>query len=340
MVTLQRRRVQSRPGRVCGAFTIIELLVVVAIIALLVAILGPSLNRTITLAKTAKCGTNLKRIGEAVASLQINEPNTVMFAGSWQSALLPYVDHNRDIYVCTEYAEDDEAAGEVALTELVYFQVQKGSSKYKVELNENPYMVKLNQTQFDDARAKGLLGNGNESNNFPRNQWKYIDDGTGVYWLCMEDYGGDWDFKDVMCRVSDEGDGTTKLHMISGFTGHRNSLMSKVDGSEIVHIGSNQTQGKDHSVETGSTKTSYGMNAQVADILSNSSRMLVMDYSWIVARSSHDWSRQDGEVKGVPVFARHMGKINVLLTGQEVVTLRPEELDPGNFVNLTSLWMP
>lgn len=337
MVTLQRKTVQSRPEHVRRAFTLIELLVVVAIVALLVAMFAPSVSRTLKLARTAKCGTNLRRIGEAVANHQVNEPDTKMFAGGWQSTLLPYVADNRDVYVCSEYAEDDVHAEEIALTELVYFEV---NHTHKVDLKEGQYMVKLNQSQFDDARAQGWLGNGNESNNMPTSQWKYIDDGTGVYWLCMEDYGGDWDFKDVMCRVTDEGDGTTKLHMISGYTGHYNALKSKEDNSEIVYIGSNNTSGVDHVVETGSTKTSYGMNAQVAEILNKGSRMLVMDYSWVVARSSHDWSKQEGEVKGVPMFARHMGKMNVLLTGQEVITLRPEEVDPGDYMNLQTLWMP
>ena len=51
------------PGR--GAFTLVELLVVVAIIALLAAILMPSLRRSRELARRAVCATRLRHLAQA-----------------------------------------------------------------------------------------------------------------------------------------------------------------------------------------------------------------------------------------------------------------------------------
>src|SRR5437868_4613103 len=55
-----------RPQRRANAFTLVELLVVIGIIALLISILLPALSRANDAAKSIKCPANLRSIGQGL----------------------------------------------------------------------------------------------------------------------------------------------------------------------------------------------------------------------------------------------------------------------------------
>ncbi len=69
-------------------FTLVELLVVVAIIALLVSILLPTLGRAKELAKQALCGANLNGIGKGILIYQSESDDTPPWieSSSWNTA--------------------------------------------------------------------------------------------------------------------------------------------------------------------------------------------------------------------------------------------------------------
>ena len=68
-----------RPGR--HAFTLVELLVVIGIIAVLIAILMPALNRAREQSNLIKCMSNLRQVGNAMAMHAVEHQNHVPLGG-------------------------------------------------------------------------------------------------------------------------------------------------------------------------------------------------------------------------------------------------------------------
>ena len=98
----------ARPGgfsqisKTTSAFTLIELLIVIAIVAVLAALLFPSVSKAMNKAKDAKCLSNLRQIGVA-ARLYAGDNNDLIvqsFSGTsgtpiWQDRLAPYMGNKR-----------------------------------------------------------------------------------------------------------------------------------------------------------------------------------------------------------------------------------------------------
>ena len=94
----------------CGprrdGFTLVELLVVITIIALLVALLLPSLRNARELAKRTVCSNNLRQLGLAF-SMYCNDnydrfpARDVGNSGAlWATLVLPYVDQSKSVFFC------------------------------------------------------------------------------------------------------------------------------------------------------------------------------------------------------------------------------------------------
>ena len=89
------------------AFTLVELLVVVAIIALLAAILFPVFERAREAARRSACESNLKQIGLGITQyVQDNDEimvgvGTATANGSWKCWIAPYI-NNSEVFFCPD----------------------------------------------------------------------------------------------------------------------------------------------------------------------------------------------------------------------------------------------
>jgi prepilin-type N-terminal cleavage/methylation domain-containing protein/prepilin-type processing-associated H-X9-DG protein len=324
-----------RSGRF--AFTLVELLVVIAIIALLAMLMVPAVTGILRVANRTICGNNLKRIGEAVTivSGSSNNARTVKVnVTNWPAQLAEHLVGGGGVFECPEGESELLAPESIPLEDQVCIHVT--TTGYDLELIEGPYAAKLSDEQFKTISFGGAH--------------VYIpdyvpgNDPTLYSWI-LEDIthaGSDMDYE-IGIRVQENGDGTLTLRVkqLTG-AGYNFNLVDKMDGRNILVTKSQMDGGPGSEVILGSGggATSYGMNAQINGISNDGGKIMVMDYRWFVARSDHDWSsdKLSSDIPGIPIFARHRGKINVLFSDGSVQLKRPDEVNPADPGIQTTLW--
>ena len=317
--------------RVAPAFTLVELLVVIAIIALLGILLIPTLTSVKSLANKTTCANNLGRIGQGISLFSAGDPRhqkSLLNPGRWPIQLSRFIGHG-GVLICPEKegSGGSQTADSVPLNDLVSIHVT--TTGYDLEFIEGPFTAKLSDEQFQSITW------GSAHIALPK-----YDAGADptVYWYVLEDIttsSSDMDYE-IAARVTENGDGTVtlSLKMVTG-AGYNFNLIDKTDDRKILVTKSQMNGSADNEVvvgEGGGGLASYGMNVALQDILKVPDKIMVMDYAWFVARTTHDWSgdKLKSNIPGIPIFARHNGQINVLFTDGSVRLKRPNEVNPAN----------
>jgi prepilin-type N-terminal cleavage/methylation domain-containing protein/prepilin-type processing-associated H-X9-DG protein len=256
------------------AFTLLELMIVVVIIAVLVALLVPSFSQAWGVANETRCADNLHCLWHAIAMRNADQIGPswrpTIRPTIWPSQLLPYIERGAEFMICPVGGEstsgdgsggsgggsggsgggyDDGGSGPPAggssnppkyaqLSDLAEVKVIASSGTYFTALEEGRWVLKLSDEQYNAAKAMNLLGNSDDAN-FIRDKFNcsyHAGSNRDAYWLCVEDHGADEDYKDVMVRVTEQSDGSFVLDVCAGSTGHTNSIVSKPDGAELLKV--------------------------------------------------------------------------------------------------------
>ena len=96
------------------AFTLIELLVVISIIALLLAILMPSLKKAREQGKTVVCKSNLRQIGIAYTAYVLDNDNKfpmITAYGKWWSSVAPGYIYSQPPFIVDNTNPDNDSLG-------------------------------------------------------------------------------------------------------------------------------------------------------------------------------------------------------------------------------------
>jgi prepilin-type processing-associated H-X9-DG protein len=365
--------------RTAKAFTLIELLVVVSILIVLIALLMPAVNSAWGAVRLTQCTSNLSRIGQAYTTRcgdQTSGVQQVLDTGWWTIGLLPYLESKADFLNCPEMdlassGSSDGSGGtggsggsngsngssgqtnSPSVADLFEFKIDTGGQVFYEPFTQGVFVLKMSGTQWNDARSKGYLTEpaDNLRTLYPSCSTYQPDSNPNLYWLCLEDHGGDWDFKDVMVKITITGQDTISLWAMSVSTGYTDYIIKKAGstGGEqdlMVH----NTSGITFNFTIpgigggGGGDTNYGMNTNagtsrdgngnyvtsLAGATDPNGKILAMDYDRYVIRGDDLWTDTDfhATTTGIPGFARHLGMVNVLFTDGAVSLHDPAELDP------------
>jgi len=315
----------------CKAFTLAEVMVVVAILALLLMILAPSLNRTLGMARSTLCRNNLAKISTAFGTYVGGVDGSGAAAahppdsGLWPG--VPYsVCPSKNLFICPEKEEKSSFSLPTnPLDGLVYVHRVRG---FEVPFAE----VGLGKMHFGTRRGSDARG-------------EYIECGTDDNSACTAAYM-DRDGHDGIIRIYLMPNGEIIAKLMKYSCGESNCVLYKgkplfpdnvytTPGEERYGwLGPGTSKNGMEVVLAKGMKCSYGINERSGELRNGTNRVLLVDYDQMVVKL--------GDPKCPEMLAagaaRHMGKLNMLRVDGRVQAMGPTQLDP--LLGDQNLWEP
>ena len=331
-------------------FTLVELLIVLAVLSLLMTVIVPSLTRAAAIARRTQCQTNLKHLSEAFlahrSAMALGIDDQITIADQWPVHLSPYLDRNERALLCMEdYSPEGafenfqilrQAIGGAPDWDLGLFTTEPVWEQHNMwELEDNPPGIwRLNESQYEAitlAEMKYIV------NELPRYE---PGDNPDVYYYLVEDLRtgdpngeswatGDRDYEDIVIRVEELPTGRVSFEMEFGATMFNFDLITEDETFTSI-------KGPNRYFEfDGLVKYSYGLNWHADTIQPGQRAILGLDYDTDVVYVGTDYTAEHWEHFRAP---RHLGEVNVVYTTGEVMALELDQIDPTVKANRITHW--
>ena len=325
-----------RPG-----MTLLELLVMLAVVGMLVALLYGGLSQSYHVGHLAQCTENLRKIGQAYTVRLSDEGDGTVPAlrpQAWTKDLAPYLEDRSEIYRCPEDPRGPRDGGPVPL-----LKVEVWTSVPWAGFPPNCYVWSMDCEEGPWAARKNETGDS--------------------YELWFEDHWNNT-WNDLVLRFTAVADGRTRIDYLANHTGKNWYWLVDVNspvtppaatGAILITPQMGWPHGTDNEppggtpvyVEACGPAYSYGMNsvARGSPPL-GADNIVCLDYQVLVAHGPtadvpDDWQDPEWWVpeEWRPAFARHFGRINVLFGDGSVGLRDPDEIDPNGGTRVRAAWV-
>jgi prepilin-type N-terminal cleavage/methylation domain-containing protein/prepilin-type processing-associated H-X9-DG protein len=223
------------------AFTLTELLIVLAVLAVIATMVVPTIERMAAIGRQTVCKSNLNQLGKGYLTYQANNRMMVSnyrgaLSSTWTGVLIPFLGNDGRVLICPEspvkHHPSKPRFGQSAWHDMTWdffnFPPVWENTDFQTlyEGGSMPSMWKLNDEDYDTWRdnAKvgwGTMGDGidDEGNVIPGNE-AYLPQYTpgkdpNSYWIVLEDSPAEWtspnaggvDYVDLDIHVIEKGPG-------------------------------------------------------------------------------------------------------------------------------------
>lgn len=316
-------------GRSCRpGFTLLELLVVIAMIVLLIALVMPSLRSARASARMAHCESNLHQMAIGFKNLQLEGKRSVQAAipTAWQAGLSDMSGGERRIFHCPEggnsYGVFD--GGVVGYVEILLYGV------WRTHTFEPSYFVRVKAGDTFPSNHYTLEFESSHGNEGGGGDWDdlvlTLDHANGEVTVTMDAQG------DLIGGVNNAHSNVGfRLFAPDGIMLYESDLSAHPDVPAVIGT---YPDGGDQGFD-------YGMNNRADALDSQGDKVLIVDYTKLIASVVGPDALDIWQERAAP---RHFDKLNVLFYGGHVLTMSPAEIDPeddaDNWAIHNELWKP